>query len=151
MLLRSWKAFLWRIFRVYCMTDTSPLINANALKNATYFRNKLYKNRTFVIVTYLRIVAKLCLIIEDVQIRITVLGWMQIGSVNDRSYVLSVRKSFQRLVPYIDWMLNGPFPISVLVNNRRQDFGKVVAVRVFHEASQDLSSSIGFDSILKKL
>lgn len=43
-------------------------------KNASYFRNKLYKNRTFVIVTYLRIVAKLCLIIEDVQIGITVLG-----------------------------------------------------------------------------
>lgn len=76
---------------------------------------------------------------------------MQIGSVNDRSYVLSVRKGLQRLVPYIDWMLNGPFPISVLVNNRRQDFGEMVAVRVFYEASQYLCSSIGFYSILKKL
>lgn len=97
---------------------------------------------------YLRVVSALGLVIEDVQKRVSVLGGMQIGGMHDRCHVLCIRQCFQSLISDIDRMLNGSFPIRVFINYRRQDFGKVIAVRVPDESAEDLGAPVGLDPVL---
>lgn len=46
-------------------------------------------------------------------------------------------------------MLNGPFPIGVLVDYRRQDLRLMIRVRVTHEFPQDFRSSVSLDPVLR--
>lgn len=76
---------------------------------------------------------------------------MQIGGVHNGCDVLCIRQCFQRLIPNIDRVLNGSFPIGVFINYRRQDLGEVVAVGVPDKGPQDLGAPVGLDAVLDVL
>lgn len=76
---------------------------------------------------------------------------VQIGRVHHGSNVLRVRQRLQRLVPYVDGVLNGPLPIRILIDNSRQDLREVITVGVSDERSQDLRASVCLDAVLHVL
>lgn len=88
------------------------------------------------------------LVLENVEIRRSLLRRMQVGRFNQRSDVLSVSEGLQRLITDVDWMEDGSLPIGVFVNDGGQDLLQVKLVRVADKGAEETIASVYFHAVL---
>lgn len=116
---------------------------------------------------HLRIVAKLCLIVEHIEKRVSMIGRVEINGQSGRSDNLSVAKRLQCLIaakskrnysinphyaqrhsPYVDRMLHRLLPVFILILDCGENFVQVIAVSAPHIIPQNLRLSIRLNAVL---
>lgn len=73
---------------------------------------------------------------------------MQIGRFDQRSDVLAIAESLQRLITNVDRMEDIFLPVGVLVDDGGQDFLQVELVRVADKGAEESVASIHLHAIL---
>lgn len=104
--------------------------------------------RNFFPRTNLRVVSIFRLIVEYVEKIVSFHVRVKVCHVHHRSHVHGVTECLQGLIPDVDGMLNGTFPIRVLVHYGRQNLAQVISVILFHERFQYLRPSVSLYPVL---